>query len=69
MAGAVDGVARGLQGVADDDVIHLFGREAAALERSLRGDDGEVDGADVAEVAVVLGHRRAGAVDDDDVFH
>src|SRR5262249_50304150 len=69
VARAVDGVAGRLQGVADDDVVHFLGGRAAARKRFLRGDHGEVDGADVAEVAVVLGHRRPRAVDDDDVFH
>ena len=66
---SVDGVARGLQGVADDDVIHFLRRDAAARECFLGGDDAEVDGRDVAERAVIFGHRRACAVEDDDVFH
>src|ERR1043165_9418591 len=66
---AVDGVAGGLQGVADDDVLDLLRRDAGAGQCFFGSDDGEVDGADVAEVAVVLGHRRAGAVEDVDVFH
>ena len=38
VARAVDGVARGLQRVADDDVVDLFRRDAAARERFLRGE-------------------------------
>src|SRR5258708_19797368 len=69
VACTVDGIARGLQGVANDDVLHFLRRGTAAPERFLRGNRGEVDGADVAELAVVFGHRRACAVDDDNVFH
>jgi hypothetical protein len=68
VARAVDRVARGLQGVADDHMVHLLGREAAAGDRLFRRDDPEVDRADVIEVSVVLRHRRASAVDDHDFF-
>src|SRR5207249_1944799 len=50
-------------------MIDFFRRESAARERFPGSDDGQVDGARFGEVAVVLGHGRAGAVDDDDVFH
>ena len=44
------------------------GREPAAGESFFGRDDAEVDRTDVAELSVVLRHRRAGAVDDHDVF-
>ncbi len=66
---AINRIGRGLECVADDDMIDLLAAEAAARKRFLRREHAEVDGADVAEVSVVFGHRRTGAVDDDDFFH
>jgi hypothetical protein len=56
---AVDGVARSLQGVADDGVIDLFGRNAGHVERAARGRRAEVNRFDILQRAHVFGHRRA----------
>jgi hypothetical protein len=64
----VDGVARGLQSVADDRVVDLFGRNARRFQCAARRRRSEVDGLHVLERADVPCHRRALAAEDEDVF-
>ena len=69
MARAVDRVGRGLQGVADDDVVDRRRIDAGALEERLRGPRPELDRREVGERAVVLRHRRPDAVDQNQVLY
>ena len=71
VAGAVDGVRRGLEGVAHDGVVDLGRVDARPLEEGARRVRPEVDRGDVGEGAVVLGHRGTHPVDQDQVtnFH
>jgi hypothetical protein len=69
VARAVNRIGRGLQRVANNHVIDFIRRETAAIESFLRGDRAELDCADLAEMAVVLGHGCSCSVNDDYVFH
>ena len=67
VARAVDGVARSLLRVADDDVIDFAGLDAGALHGFRGGDGAQFHGGEVAQLAAVAAHGRAGAVDDCDI--
>src|SRR5215470_4791696 len=69
VAGPVYGVSGRLKRVAKNDMID-FGRIGPrAFERFASSDDPQVNRRDLGEVAVVLGHRSAGAFENDDFFH
>ena len=68
VARAVDGVGRGLLGVADDAVIDFGGFDARALHGFDGGDGGEFLGGEVAQLAAVASHGRARPVDDCDFW-
>src|SRR5438067_822580 len=69
MAREIHGVARGLQDVAEDDVLDLLGIDLRTLQRGLRRDHAEIGGGCLAQLAAVGPEGRSRAVDDDDFFH
>ena len=68
VAGAVDRVARGLQGVAHDHVVDPRRLHARPLERGAGRVGAQLQRGHVLERADVLGHRRAGSAQDDHVL-
>ena len=62
----VDGVGARLHDIADDDVVHGRGVDAAPLHGGSGGNDAEIGGSEVLERSHVLRHGRAGAGHDED---
>ena len=67
MAGAVDGIGRGLEGVAEDGVADVGSGHAGALERVASRDGAEVDGREVLQGAAEGPEPRADTGQEDDV--
>jgi hypothetical protein len=66
VAGEVDGVSRGLENVAEDDVIHGLGFHAAPAQRALRGNHAQVGSGEVFQgsAETAKAGARAGQKDD-----
>ena len=67
MTREIDRVGAGLNDVAEDDFVDPFGGHAAAADRRLGRDDGEIGGCKVGQRSAEIAERRAGAGEYDDV--
>ena len=74
-AGGAGGLTRrvltlaGGQDLAEDQLVHLRGRNAGAFERALDRNGGQLVGGECAQRAIEVADRRAGRGYDNDVFH